>query len=427
MKLNLLMGASKVGTVEQNTHAHPELTYAPSWVASAEAVPLSMSLPLARQAHSTQTVSAVLWGLLPDNEATLDRWASAFHVSARNPLGMLAHVGEECAGAMQFVTDDRLDLVASGALDAITPLSDEDVAARLQRVRQDVGATRRPDDPGQFSLAGAQAKIALLHTGQGWALPSGRIPTTHILKPPSGDFSGYVENEMFCLALAREMGLPAASSNRLQIGTESAICVERYDRYEKDGSWFRLHQEDFCQALGVRPHLKYQNQGGPGPADLASVLWTHSSSPAEDVRHLFDALAFNYFIGGTDAHAKNYSLLIGNGGVTRLAPLYDISSALAYSELDIRAIRMAMRIGSHYNWWDIRLNDWVTLSEQLRLDPSESLKRMALMAYRLPDKANTVHRLMEQQDTSHEILHRLIEQTHNACERFIRRVQAAAA
>ncbi|WP_430372743.1 type II toxin-antitoxin system HipA family toxin [Stenotrophomonas geniculata] len=427
MKLNLLMGASNVGTVEQNTHGHPELTYAPSWVASSEAMPLSLSLPLAQQVHPTQTVSAVLWGLLPDNEATLDRWASAFQVSARNPLGILSHVGEECAGAIQFITDDRLDLVTSGALDAITPLSDEDVAARLQRVRQDVGATRRPDDLGQFSLAGAQAKIALLHTEQGWALPSGRIPTTHILKPPSGDFRGYVENEMFCLALAREMDLSTAYSSRLQIGTESAICVERYDRYQIDGQWFRLHQEDFCQALGIRPHLKYQNQGGPGPADLANVLWQHSGNPTEDVQRLFDALAFNYFIGGTDAHAKNYSLLIDSGGMARLAPLYDISSALAYPELDIRAIRMAMRIGSHYNWWDIRLNDWVTLSEQLRLNPSDCLKRMTLMAYQLPATASDVHQSMEQEGTGHEVLHHLIEQIHISCERFIRKVQAAAA
>ena len=145
------------------------------------------------------------------------------------------------------------------------------------------------------------------------------------------------------------------------------------------------------------------------------------------MQHLFDALAFNYFIGGTDAHAKNYSLLIGSGGVARLAPLYDISSALAYPELDRRAIRMAMRIGSHYNWWDIRLNDWVTLSEQLRLDPTASLKRMTLMAYRLPRTASNVHQRMEEHGTSHQILHRLVEETHASCERFIRKVQAAAA
>jgi len=426
MKLNLLMDGNTVGTVEQNIHGHPELVYDSSWAAADDTVPLSLSLPLTRPVHPTQTVSAVLWGLLPDNEATLDRWASSFHVSARNPLGLLSHVGEECAGAMQFVTDQRLELVVSGALDSITHLSDGDVASRLQRVRQDAGATRRVDDVGQFSLAGAQAKIALLRTEQGWAVPAGRIPTTHILKPPSGDFSGYVENEMFCLALARAMDLPAASSERLQIGDESAICVERYDRYQSDGQWFRIHQEDFCQALGIRPHLKYQNQGGPGPRYLADVLWTHSTSPNEDVQHLFDALAFNYFIGGTDAHAKNYSLLIGSGSEVRLAPLYDISSALAYPELDRRALRMAMRIGSHYNWWDIRLNDWVTLSRELKLDPAASLKRMTRMAYQLPETASEVQGLMEEQGTGHEILNRLIAEIQGSCERFVRKVQAAA-
>ncbi len=154
----------------------------------------------------------MLWGLLPDNEATLQRWASRFQVSPRNPLALLSHVGEDCAGAVQFVTEARLEDVLSGASDGIEPLTDGELEARLRRLRQDIGAARQVDDVGQFSLAGAQAKIALLHDGLQWAIPAGRIPTTHILKPPSGEYDGFVENELFCLCLAHSIGLPTATA-----------------------------------------------------------------------------------------------------------------------------------------------------------------------------------------------------------------------
>ncbi|MFG3450079.1 HipA domain-containing protein [Stenotrophomonas sp. NPDC047960] len=114
-------------------------------------------------------------------------------------------------------------------------------------------------------------------------MPSGRIPTTHILKPPGSDYNGFVENEMFCLRLARAMGMPAAFSEKIEMDGESAICVERYDRKRTADGWIRIHQEDFCQALGVMPQIKYQNQGGPGAGPMHTprtirCLWTASRS-----------------------------------------------------------------------------------------------------------------------------------------------------
>jgi serine/threonine-protein kinase HipA len=368
----------------------------------------------------------VLWGLLPDNENLLQRWGSRFHVSPRNPVALLSHVGEDCAGAVQFVSDDRLEDVLSGRDDQIEALDNEELATRLQRLRQDNGIARTVDDVGQFSLAGAQSKIALLRLDDGsWAIPAGRIPTTHILKPPGGDYEGFVENEMFCLRLARAIGLPAAEVEKISIGTETAICVHRYDRVQIQGDLHRVHQEDFCQALGVMPQIKYQSQGGPGPAQLAKVLWDHSSQPHTDVGTLFQALVFNYLIGGTDAHAKNYSLLFGAGGNVRLAPLYDISSALPYPHLQKRKIKMAMKIGSHYRLWDIRPEDWQATASVIRLDPAQAQLTLEAMCLALPDTAKQVQQQLLGEGIAHPVLDLLVQEIELSCARCMAKLQAA--
>ncbi|KQR08139.1 MULTISPECIES: type II toxin-antitoxin system HipA family toxin [Xanthomonas] len=418
MRLIALIENQVIGYLAPDPHGHPRFTYTPDWQHSKSAIPLSLNLPLSKEDHRTEAVSAVLWGLLPDNEATLQRWASRFQVSPRNPLALLSHVGEDCAGAVQFVTESRLEDVLSGASDSIEPLTDGELEARLHRLRQDIGAARQVDDVGQFSLAGAQAKIALLHDGQQWAIPAGRIPTTHILKPPSGEYDGFVENELFCLRLARSIGLPTAAAQALRFGDETAICVERYDRIASNGRLLRVHQEDVCQALGVMPQIKYQNQGGPGPAALSQLLWTHSSQPRQDIETLFQALVFNHLIGGTDAHAKNYSLLLGQHRQVRLAPLYDISSALPYPQLQQRKIKMAMKVGSHYRWWDIRPGDWRQLAETLRLDAMTCLAWMEMAASDLPDQARDLAVVLRQEGVAHPVLDALVDAIAASCHRM---------
>lgn len=147
-----------------------------------------------------------------------------------------------------------------------------------------------PRDTGQFSLAGAQPKTAVLFQNDRWGIPSGRLPTTHILKPPTGQFDGHAENEHICLMLARSLGLPAAQSTVMRFKKEIAIVIERYDRQRKGNDNIRVHQEEMCQALVIAPTKKYQNEGGPSAYDIAQLLRTYSTDRETDLNTFIDAL-----------------------------------------------------------------------------------------------------------------------------------------
>ena len=202
-ELVALLAGNEIGRVRNDARGRLTFVYDNNWRGTRGAYPLSLSMPLAAEEHGPAVVQAFLWGLLPDNERVLDRWAKKFQVSARNVFALISHVGEDCAGAIQFVRPDRLEALKSGKGDIVEWLDEPAIAKRLQTLREDHAAWRLPRDTGQFSLAGAQPKTALLLQKGRWGVPSGRIPTTHILKPPTGHFDGHAENEHLCLLLAR--------------------------------------------------------------------------------------------------------------------------------------------------------------------------------------------------------------------------------
>lgn len=385
-ELRILIHGALVGYVEQRAAGELVLTYERSWQERDDSFPLSLSMPLAQRQHGDDVVRPFLEGLLPDNAFILERWARQFHVSARNPFALLSHMGEDCAGAVQFVRPERLEEVTSGRPDEVAWLTEADVAERLRDLVEQRGTGRLPGDRGHFSLAGAQPKMPLFFDGARWGIPSGRLPTTHILKPPArSDLEGFDINEHLCLRLARELGLAAAETRLQTFAGQEALVVTRYDRLRtREGRFVRLHQEDTCQALGVSPQRKYQNEGGPGPEDIVRLLLRESNDPETDVAAFIDALALNWVIGGTDAHAKNYSLLLSAGSV-RLAPLYDLISILPYPRrVPYREARLAMRVDREYQLWKIRRRQWEGFALRSELDPEPLIARVAELAAAVP-------------------------------------------
>lgn len=366
------------------------LVYAGKWQNDPDAYPLSLSMPLTATEYGHSQIEPWLWGLLPDNEAILSGWGRRFHVSPRNPFALLSHVGEDCPGAIQLIAPAKVD----GILERpgqIQWLTEAEIAQRLKILKQDPSAWRAAHDTGQFSLAGAQPKTAFIHRNGRWGIPSGRLPTTHIFKPPSDAFPGHAENEHVCLRLAGILGFPVAESRVLQFEKQIAIVVTRYDRVEARKTVRRAHQEDMCQALACPPTSKYQNQGGPGAKDIIDLLRVHSGNPQEDIWTFVQALGFNWLIGGTDAHAKNYSMLIGTGGRARLAPLYDMASILPY-DFDRRKLKLAMSIGREYLLEHVDWRKWAKFSEQVHLPVDLLHQKLRDLSLRLPDALSQIVR-----------------------------------
>jgi serine/threonine-protein kinase HipA len=400
-QLKVIIVDREVGTLEWD-QGQLRFHYSEAWRVDEQSYPLSISLPLSQAVHEHSSIEPVLWGLLPDNPLIVERWASRFNVSPRNVFGLLEHVGEECAGAAQYVRQDRVETILQPTTPSVQWLDKSGIAERLRTLRTEPSAARKASDRGHFSLAGAQPKTALLCAKGQWGIPEGRTPTTHILKPPSASYEALVENEHLCLALSRAMGIPCARSEILRFEDEVAIVVERFDRPSIQVSKgdpsdntglgrriLRVHQEDFCQALGRSPALKYQRDGGPAPKDLANLLRDHSSDPREDGQTLLDALLFNWLIVGTDAHAKNYSLLFTRGPRIRMAPLYDLASYLPYDD-DPQRTRLAMKLGGKYRLRDITRYHLEKLADELALDPADVVERAARMAETLPQQVNRV-------------------------------------
>jgi serine/threonine-protein kinase HipA len=252
-----------------------------------------------------------LWNFLPENPNVLQRWGQQYHVSAANPFKLLAYVGADVPGAAQFIPPEQVDPIQRAERSTIHWISVDELGERLRQLRADVAAMRLPGDPGRMSLPGAQAKTAYYWDRQKnrWGVPAGRTPTTHIIKPCVPGFDGLVENEHFCQDLAARLGMPAANSFVLALD-DTYIVVERYDRLppaRRSAVVQRVHQEDICQALGLMPARKYQEEGGPGIAQVVALIRRVSAEPELDVERFLQANIFNWLITGTDAHAKNYS------------------------------------------------------------------------------------------------------------------------
>lgn len=426
MKLMVCLDGQLAATLEASGE-RTRLEYEESWLAVPGSYPLSQSLPLRPGSLTGAPVRNFLWGLLPDNERTLEVWARQFHVSARDPAALLAHVGEDCAGAVQFVREERLDeVLASGSRPAeIIWLDDAGLEERVRHLARDAGAARESAAEGQFSLSGAQAKTALHFDSRRkrWGIPRGRLPTTHILKPASGDYDGFAENEHFCLALAARVGLAAARTQWLPLGGIPTLVAERYDRIQIDGRWHRIHQEDCCQAVGVDPGSKYENEGGPGFARIMTLL-EGGDEPSLDRDRLMKTACLVYLLAATDAHAKNFSLLYSRGEnrpSMRLAPLYDIASTWPYPRrIPPQKMKLAMRIGRHYRMREIQPPHFEELAKACRYPADGLMAALQDLAQRLPDESVGLLKEIEVKGMVRSVLARLRDGLAAQCKATIR-------
>ena len=281
-------------------------------------------------------------------------------------------MGEDCPGAVRIVAEDRIEaLTSTSAAEDIDWLTDADVADKLRDLVQNSTAWLGARRTGRFSLAGAQPKTALLFRDGRWGDPHGSAPTTHIIKPAVIGLDEHDLNEHLCLAAMREAGIPAARTRVERFEDQTAIVVQRYDRRRGSaGSFTRIHQEDMAQALGYHPADKYQNEGGPGARDIAALLRRvmPADQAREDSERFLQALVWNWIIAGSDAHAKNYSILL-LGQQVALAPFYDISSALPYPDMPLQKLKLAMKFGSSYKMNPVD-KPWAKLASDVGLRES---------------------------------------------------------
>ena len=332
--LSVWANGVRVGTWTLPARGDMEFVYDAAWMASEAGRPLSLSMPFTgAQALRGAPVNNYFENLLPDSEPIRKRLATRFKTDTLEAFDLLEAVGRDCVGAIQLLGADESP-VNVASIEG-TPLNEGEVEKLLQLA---AGSGPHPsvedDENFRISLAGAQEKTALLwHDGQ-WKRPHRSTPTTHILKLPIGlvgarkaDFGTSVENEWLCMELMREFGLPTATTEILQFGSQKVLSVERFDRQmHSSGTWLlRLPQEDFCQVFGTAPHLKYEADGGPGMADIARVLAGSVNAEANLKNFLKTQLLF-WMLAAPDGHAKNFSLRILPRGRYTLTPIYDVMS-----------------------------------------------------------------------------------------------------
>jgi serine/threonine-protein kinase HipA len=354
--LNVFLNGKLVGRLRRQSSGAIDFEYDAIWLAWEHALPVSLSLPLREDRFVGDPVIAVFDNLLPDNEQIRRRLAERVRAEGYDAYSLLAAVGRDCVGALQFLPDNEYPGKA-GDLSG-RPVSDQEIGDILADLkRTPLGVDERAEF--RISIAGAQEKTALLNLGNQWLVPHGTTATTHILKPEIGkltsdiDLSQSIENEHLCMCLTAAFGLPTARTSMQEFGEKRALVIERFDRQRvHDGRLLRLPQEDCCQALSVPPPRKYESDGGPGLRGVLELLKA-SDEPAIDQRLFLKAQIVFWLLGATDGHAKNFSIFILPGGRFRMTPLYDVMSAqpnIDAGKIRHNQMKLAMAVGDrrHY-------------------------------------------------------------------------------
>ena len=372
-----------VGALTADGHGAMRFAYGGDWLADPAAPALSVSLPKGPEPFPPRRCRPFFEGLLPEG-AQRDAVAAALGISRANEFRLLERLGGEVAGALTLwpegETPPRFEAPGPGVA-----LADDELAARLTDLET------RPFLAGsrglRLSLAGAQSKMPVVLVDGRIGLPAPGQPTTHVVKPPSARFPAMTENEAFAMRLAAGLGLDAAPVEPYTAAGRAFLLVTRYDRRQSsDGAVRRLHQEDFCQALGIVADRKYAADGGPGFRRCFELVRRACSRPAVEVLKLLDAAVLQVLLGNADAHGKNYSLLHREAGV-ELAPLYDLLSTVAWPGL---SPRFAMPVARRAVLEEMRRGDWDRFAESAGLGAPLVRRRVRELAGLALDTAPAV-------------------------------------
>lgn len=388
--------------------------YRPDWVARTGTVALSNSLPLQAEPFDDRRTRPFFAGLLPEGPLR-HLLAKSLKASDQDDFALLEAMAGDCAGGVTLLPPGTAPPApASGT----TRWLDEQQMLRLLAElphRPMLAGTGRV----RASLPGSQDKLPIVFDGERIALPSSAQASTHILKPAIHGLEDSVTNEAFCLAVAQAMGLRAVQAQTLLLGDRRFLMVARYDRQVDElGRVSCLHQEDFCQALGVTPEMKYQIDGGPDLAACFRLLRRVTRPCAPQVLRLLDHVVFNALIGYHDAHARNFSLLYAANSPT-LAPMYDVMSTEVYFTLPPK---MVMKLGNQSTFSSVQARHWNQFADGAGLSRSQTRKRIVELARSMPDAARTVQSQPEYAD--HPLVAEIVTQLTQRCELTVRRLSA---
>jgi serine/threonine-protein kinase HipA len=398
-----------VGTIHVD-RSGPSFTYAPSWIGLRGAFPISLTMPLKSERVAAEDFLPWAANLLPESEQ-LRTLGQLLGMARSDVIGLLTAIGGDTAGALSFGQAGRASSVQWRPLD--TPDELECMIEELPNKPFLVG-----EEGVSMSLAGVQSKIAVAIDGDGRiCIPMNGSPSTHILKPDSPRLPGGVHNEAFCLTLAKRMRIPAPEVTTSRAGKRTFLLVKRYDRADVGGRCRRLHQEDYCQALGKPPSAKYESNrtgiSGPSLKDMFDITRRHM--PPTEIVRLLDMVIFNMLACNSDAHAKNYSIMIRAGNAS-LAPVYDIMCGEVWENVTKNLAQKiaGMNRGDHLN----RIH-WQQFARECGLNPKQVVDRINAFAKSAIAEAElAASDIAAMPAGDHPILHR----TRQAVERRARRL-----
>jgi serine/threonine-protein kinase HipA len=359
-----------VGTIGIDKNG-PGFTYEPDWMRLRGAFRISTTMPFKSERIDPDIFLPWAANLLPESEQ-LRTLGQLLGMARSDVIGLLSAIGGDTAGALSFGQPGRTTSVQWRPVG--NPKELEGIIEGLPNKPFLVG-----EEGISMSLAGAQSKLAVaVDAGGRICIPMNGSPSTHILKPESPLLPGGAQNEAFCLTLARRMKIPAPKVTTGQAGNRAYLLVHRYDRINAGGRWRRLHQEDYCQALGKPPSAKYEtNQTGiRGPTLRDMFDLTRQYMPPTEIVRLLDMVVVNVLACNTDAHGKNYSIMIRVGSAS-LAPMYDVMCGEVWENV---TKKLAQKIAGEGRGDHLKGKHWQRFARECGLNPKLVLDRVGALA-----------------------------------------------